>query len=179
MQARYRVAQENAVEHERLQQDLQIAQEIQSAILPQFVPDVRASKSRAFTARPAKSGGDYYDFLDAGDGLTGVVVADVAGKGVSGSLVMGMLRTALRMETHRNDNAGDVLARLNQFMAADLRKGMFVTMLYVVLDTRHRVVSYASAGHTPMVCTVPKATRRSACRRAACRSVCRDRMPRP
>ena len=44
-----------------------------------------------------------------------------------------------------------MLARLNQFMAADLRKGMFVTMLYVVLDTRHRVVSYASAGHTPMI----------------------------
>lgn len=151
VQARYRTAHESAVEHEALQQDLQIAQEIQAAILPQFVPDVPGFEMARLYRPAGQVGGDYYDFLDAGDGLTGVVVADVAGKGVSGSLVMGMLRTALRMETHRNDNAGDVLARLNQFMAADLRKGMFVTMLYVVLDTRHRVVSYASAGHTPMI----------------------------
>ena len=81
-----------------LQQDLQIAQEIQSAILPQFVPDVQGFEIARLYRPAGQVGGDYYDFLDAGDGLTGVVVADVAGKGVSGSLVMGMLRTALRME---------------------------------------------------------------------------------
>jgi sigma-B regulation protein RsbU (phosphoserine phosphatase) len=55
------------------------------------------------------------------------------------------------METRSNTHAGDVLARLHAFISADMRKGMFVTMLYVVLDERNRVISYASAGHTPML----------------------------
>ncbi len=151
MNARYKAARETAADHERLQQDLQVAREIQTAILPQHVPDIAGYEIGRLYRPAGEVGGDYYDFLDVGDGLTGVVVADVAGKGVPGSLVMGMLRTALRLETRRNASAGDVLSRLHQFLAADMRKGMFVTMLYVVLDTRHRVVSYASAGHTPMV----------------------------
>ena len=151
MQARYRVAADSAAEHEQFQHELRLARDIQAAILPQAVPEIPGYEI-ARLYRPASDvGGDYYDFLDAGAGLTGVAIADVAGKGVPGSLVMGMIRTALRMETRRNADAGDVLARLHQFLAADMRNGMFVTMLYVVLDTRHRVVSYASAGHPPMM----------------------------
>jgi anti-anti-sigma factor len=151
MHARYKAAAESAAEHERLQEEMRLARDIQAAILPQSVPDIPGYEI-ARLYRPAQSvGGDYYDFLDAGAGLTGVVVADVAGKGVPGSLVMSMIRTALRMETRRNAHAGDVLARLHQFLSADMRKGMFATMLYVVLDSRHRVLSYASAGHTPMI----------------------------
>jgi anti-anti-sigma factor len=149
--ARYRAAAENAAEHERLQEEMRLAREIQAAILPQELPTIPGYELARLYRPAAQVGGDYYDFLDAGAGLTGVVVADVAGKGVPGSMVMGMIRTALRMETRRNAHARDVLARLHQFLAADMRNGMFVTMLYVVLDTRHRVVSYASAGHTPMI----------------------------
>jgi len=149
--ARYRAAAETAAEHERLQQEMRLARDIQAAILPQELPNIPGYEIARLYRPAAEVGGDYYDFLDAGAGLTGVVVADVAGKGVPGSMVMGMIRTALRMETRRNAHAGDVLARLHQFLAADMRNGMFVTMLYVVLDTRHRVVSYASAGHTPMI----------------------------
>ena len=149
--ARYRNAERSAAEHARLQEEMQLAREIQSSILPRSVPEIPGFEI-ARVYRPAQEvGGDYYDFLDAGPGLTGVVVADVAGKGVPGSIVMSMVRTALRMETRSNAHAGDVLARLHAFVSPDLRRGMFVTMLYLVLDSRNRVVSYASAGHTPML----------------------------
>lgn len=151
MSARYQAAQASMQEHERLQKDVQVASEIQSSILPQTLPEI-PGYDIARLYQPAQAiGGDYYDFLDAGHGRTGIVVADVAGKGVSASLVMTMLRTALRMEARGNGNAGDVLARMHEFLSADMRKGMFVTMFYVVLDARQRVVSYASAGHTPMI----------------------------
>jgi len=79
------------------------------------------------------------------------VVADVSGKGVPGSLVMTMIRTALRMEARGNRSASDVMAKMNTFVTEDIKKGMFVTMFYVVLDSVNRVVTYASAGHNPMI----------------------------
>jgi transposase len=81
----------------------------------------------------------------------GVVVADVSGKGVPGSLVMTMIRTALRMEARGNRSASDVMAKMNSFVTEDMKKGMFVTMFYVVLDSVNRAVTYASAGHNPMI----------------------------
>jgi anti-anti-sigma factor len=151
VRARMLTAESNAEEHENLQQDLQLAREIQSTLLPQAPPRLEGYELGRWYVPAGEVGGDYYDFLDVNEHMTGVVVADVSGKGVPGSLVMGMLRTALRMEARGNTNAGDVLARMNAFLAGDMRKGMFVTMFYVILDSRSRVVSYASAGHNPMV----------------------------
>ena len=151
MNSRYRAASENAAEHARLQEEMQTAREIQASILPHALPAIPGFEIARLYRPAAEVGGDYYDFLPVGEGLTGVVVADVAGKGVPASLVMSMVRTALRMETRDNASAGDVLARLHAFVSADMRKGMFVTMLYAVLDSRNRVVSYASAGHTPLL----------------------------
>jgi transposase len=62
-----------------------------------------------------------------------------------------MIRTALRMEARGNRSAKDVVARMNSFVTDDMKKGMFVTIFYVVLDSRHRVISFASAGHNPMI----------------------------
>jgi transposase len=64
---------------------------------------------------------------------------------------MTMIRTALRMEARGNRSASDVMARMNTFVTEDMKKGMFVTMFYVVLDSVNRVVTYASAGHNPMI----------------------------
>ncbi|MCD4693371.1 MAG: serine/threonine-protein phosphatase, partial [Calditrichales bacterium] len=67
------------------------------------------------------------------------------------SLIMTMIRTALRLESRGNKNPGDVLARVNRFVVDDMRRGMFVTMFYIILDSRNRIIHYASAGHNPMM----------------------------
>ena len=64
---------------------------------------------------------------------------------------MTMIRTALRLEARGNKNPGDVLARVNDFVVDDMKKGMFVTMFYIILDSRNRTIHYASAGHNPMI----------------------------
>jgi hypothetical protein len=64
---------------------------------------------------------------------------------------MTMIRTALRLESRGNKNPADVLAKVNRFVTDDMKRGMFVTMFYMILDSRNRVIHYASAGHNPMV----------------------------
>jgi hypothetical protein len=96
-------------------------------------------------------GGDLFDFVEVDTDTIGICVADVAGKGVPGSLIMTMIRTALRLEARGNKNPADVLAKVNRFVTDDMKRGMFVTMFYLVLDSRNRIIHYASAGHNPMI----------------------------
>ncbi|MGE5175544.1 MAG: SpoIIE family protein phosphatase [Hyphomicrobiales bacterium] len=149
--AKFRAAQGNLVEQERIQREMQVAQEIQQTLLPRTVPELEGFEI-GYLYRAAKEvGGDYFDFIAVDDRTVGVVVADVSGKGVPGSLVMTMIRTALRMEARGNRSASDVMSKMNSFVTEDMRKGMFVTMFYVVLDSVNRAVTYASAGHNPMI----------------------------
>ena len=64
---------------------------------------------------------------------------------------MTMIRTALRMEARGNHSAAEVMARMNDFVTEDMKKGMFVTIFYSILDSKNRIISYASAGHNPMI----------------------------
>ncbi|MGE5178287.1 MAG: SpoIIE family protein phosphatase [Bacteroidota bacterium] len=149
--AKFRAAQGNLMEQERMQREMQVAQEIQQTLLPRAVPELEGFEL-GYLYRAAKEvGGDYFDFIAVDERTVGVVVADVSGKGVPGSLVMTMIRTALRMEARGNRSASDVMSKMNAFVTEDMKKGMFVTMFYVVLDSVNRAVTYASAGHNPMI----------------------------
>jgi anti-anti-sigma factor len=149
--AKFREAQKNVVEQERLQKEMQVAQEIQHTLLPKRVPEVGGYDIASYYKAAKEVGGDYYDFVRVDDDTLGVVVADVSGKGVPGSLVMTMIRTALRMEARGNYSAAEVMARMNDFVTEDMKKGMFVTIFYAILDSKNRIISYASAGHNPMI----------------------------
>ena len=149
--AKFRVAQKNVVEQERLQKEMQVAQEIQHSLLPRIVPKISGYDIASFYRAAKEVGGDYYDFVNVDEDAIGVVVADVSGKGVPGSLVMTMIRTALRMEARGNHSAAEVMAKMNDFVTEDMKKGMFVTIFYVILDSKNRIISYSSAGHNPMV----------------------------
>jgi serine phosphatase RsbU (regulator of sigma subunit)/anti-sigma regulatory factor (Ser/Thr protein kinase)/transposase len=149
--AKFRQAQSHVVEKERLQKEMQVAREIQETLLPKRYPEVSGYDIAAFYKAAMEVGGDYYDFVVVDDDTIGVVVADVSGKGVPGSLVMTMIRTALRMEARGNYSASDVMTRMNAFVTDDMRKGMFITLFYVILDSHTRVISYSSAGHNPML----------------------------
>ncbi|MBN2072187.1 MAG: anti-sigma factor antagonist [Candidatus Krumholzibacteriota bacterium] len=149
--AKFREAQESVVEQERMQKEMQVAQEIQHSLLPGKVPEIKGYDIASLYRAAKEVGGDYYDFVKVGEDSLGVVVADVSGKGVPGSLVMTMIRTALRMEARGNYSAAEVMSRMNAFVTEDMKKGMFVTIFYVILDSKNRIISYASAGHNPMI----------------------------
>jgi sigma-B regulation protein RsbU (phosphoserine phosphatase) len=64
---------------------------------------------------------------------------------------MTMIRTALRLESRENYSPTDVLSKVNQFVADDVKKGMFITIFFITLDSEKRTISFASAGHNPMI----------------------------
>jgi serine phosphatase RsbU (regulator of sigma subunit)/anti-sigma regulatory factor (Ser/Thr protein kinase)/transposase len=151
MTVRIQESQKSMTEQERMRKEMQVAQEIQHTLLPEEFPQIEGYEIGA-TYRAAKEvGGDYYDFFWVDPTTLGIVVADVSGKGVPGSMVMTMIRTALRLEARGNKTANDVLGRVNHHMVADMKKGMFVTMFYIILDSRNRSINFASAGHNPMI----------------------------
>ncbi len=151
MAYKFRKAQGSLVEKERLQQEVMVAQEIQHMLLPRSFPNVEGFDLASFYRAAKEVGGDYFDFVWVDPDTLGLVVADVSGKGVPGSLVMTMIRTALRLEARGNRSASDVLSKVNNFVSDDIKKGMFVTMFYIILDSRTRKITFASAGHNPLI----------------------------
>lgn len=148
---KFKKAQVNVVEQERLQKEMQVAQEIQHALLPRKFPDVEGYDIATIYRAAKDVGGDYFDFVRIDENAMGIIVADVSGKGVPGSLVMTMIRTALRLESMGNLSPTDILSRVNRFVADDVKKGMFITIFFITLDSKNRSISYASAGHNPMI----------------------------
>ncbi|NOX87445.1 MAG: SpoIIE family protein phosphatase [Calditrichaeota bacterium] len=151
MTSKFREAQVTLVEQEKLQKELQVAQEIQQMLLPSDFPKVEGYDIASYYEAAKEVGGDLFDFVEVDVDTIGICVADVSGKGVPGSMIMTMIRTALRLEARGNKNPADVLARVNEFVVDDMKRGMFVTMFYVVLDSRNREIHFASAGHNPMI----------------------------
>jgi len=151
MTQRFNEAQKNLLEQERIQQEMQVAQEIQHTLLPRELPQIEGYDVSSLYRSAKEVGGDYFDFVWVDDNILGIAVADVSGKGIPGSLVMTMIRTALRLEARGNHSAADVMDKVNSFVTRDMKKGMFVTMFYIILNSRRRVINYSSAGHNPMI----------------------------
>ncbi|MBI4565481.1 MAG: SpoIIE family protein phosphatase [Planctomycetes bacterium] len=148
-----RVARQQELEKRALEHELDIAGEIQANLIPKKKLSLPDYDIDAYY-RPSKEvGGDYYDFIDIDRSHFGVVVADVSGKGVPGSLVMAMARALIRMEAERSANLSpaDTLVRVNRMLARDIKKGMFVTVMYVIMDPSTHQVRLSSAGHNPMI----------------------------
>jgi serine phosphatase RsbU (regulator of sigma subunit) len=148
-----RTAQLQELQARALDHELGIASEIQTNLVPKTMLKVRGYDVGAYY-RPSKEvGGDYYDFIEIDENRAGLIVADVSGKGVPGSLIMAMARTLIRMEAERNRNpsTADTLARANQMLARDIKKGMFVTAIYGILDRTNHQIRVSSAGHNPMI----------------------------
>jgi serine phosphatase RsbU (regulator of sigma subunit)/anti-sigma regulatory factor (Ser/Thr protein kinase) len=141
----------NIVEREILHKEIQMAEEIQRALIPTAHPTVPGFDIGTIYKAARMVGGDLFDFVWIDEVTFGVTVADVSGKGVPGSLVMSMVRTALKLEARGNRSARDILIRVNDFIADHIKRGMFVTILLAVIDTRTGKINFASAGHNPII----------------------------
>jgi anti-sigma regulatory factor (Ser/Thr protein kinase)/HAMP domain-containing protein len=151
MAGKFKGAQESLIETERMQKEIAVAKEIQHTLLPKEMPETQGFDIASLYRSAKEVGGDYYDVMKVGQNLIGVVVADVSGKGVPGSLIMTITRTVMRLTAIQNKSAKSVLTKVNNFVKEDMKKGMFVTAFYLVLDSVTREINFASAGHDPMI----------------------------
>ena len=136
-----------AAERERYEQELKVAQLIQQQFLPRELPKLPEWQIAAYYGPARVVGGDFYDFIDLGEGRIGVVVGDVTDKGVPAALVMARTHSILRAEAPRLIEPGLVLARANELLAPEMPARMFVTCLYGVLEPESGRFVFANAGH--------------------------------
>ena len=94
--------------------------------------------------------GDFYDFIDL-EGNLGLVVGDVVGKGVAASLMMASVRASLRAYAQDLYDLDEVIARVNERLAADTLDSEFATLWYGVLDPNTLRLTYCNAGHDPPI----------------------------
>ena len=98
-----------------------------------------------------ETGGDYFDFIDAPNGVLYVAIGDVSGHGFDAALIMALTRAYMRSFATLGMDVGEVLGRVNRAIVGDLEANRYVTMLLVRLDVEAGTVTYASAGHIPGV----------------------------
>jgi sigma-B regulation protein RsbU (phosphoserine phosphatase) len=96
-----------------------------------------------------ETGGDYFDFIDAPNGVLYVAIGDVSGHGFDAALIMALTRAYMRSFATLGMDVGEVLGRVNRAIVGDLEENRYVTMLLVRIDIEAGTVTYASAGHIP------------------------------
>src|SRR6266849_7757243 len=140
-----------AAEKKRLEEELRIAHEIQMSLLPQG-PLMMPGLSVTALCVPAREvGGDYYDFLPLDDHRVGVLIADVSGKGTSAALYMAELKGLMLSLSRIHRSPRELLINANRIIAEHLDARSFITMTYGVIDLHARTMTYARAGHTPLI----------------------------
>lgn len=135
------------LEKKQLDLDLSIARGIQQMLLPRVMPQVNGLDLDARYTPAQQIGGDLYDLFPLSEHRLGVAVADVSGKGISASLLMAICRTNLRQIATRYTSPGRVLTELNRVLKEDIESGLYVTMIYAVIDTAANTITFARAGH--------------------------------
>lgn len=135
----------------RVQRELEIAAQIQQSLVPRDFPSRTDWAVHGMCVNALEAGGDFFDVLEVPGGVM-LVIADVMGKGVPAALLAVVLRTAVRAHVALAATPGELLNRVSVQIAPDLeRLGMFITTQVVFLGTNSRAVTYASAGHCPMI----------------------------
>jgi PAS domain S-box-containing protein len=134
---------------ERDRTELHVAAEIQRSFIPKTTPDIANFEVAAVTIPAMEVGGDFYDFIALPHGHHGLVIADVAGKSIPAALFMALSRMIIRASAAQQSLATEVLRNANNMIASDATAGMFVTLLFGILDGEALTLKYANAGHPP------------------------------
>ena len=142
---------QQAAEKKRLEEELRIAHEIQMSLLPQGPLEMPGLSVSALCVPAREVGGDYYDFLPLADERVGVLIADVSGKGTSAALYMAELKGLILSLSRIHSSPRELLIDANLIIREHLDARSFITVTYAIIDMRMRTMTYARAGHTPLI----------------------------
>ena len=147
------------IEHARLSEieateramakELEQAAHIQMGLLPSKSPNVPGMDIAADTLPCRTVGGDYYDYLPFPDGRIGVLIGDVAGKGMPASLLMSSLQARVKVLFEDGDDLAQKITRLNKTTSASCPDNRFITFFLTIVDPATGELVYTNAGHNP------------------------------
>ena len=140
-----------SIEKERLEKELDVAREMQKKILPDTLPNLNGYEVAAVFIPAFEVGGDYYDFFTLPNGMTGFVIADVSGKGISAAFVMAELKGILESFSTVKFTPKEILVEANNVLKKILDRRVFITAVFGIMDPATGEVTIARAGHCPVL----------------------------
>ncbi|MFH1995496.1 MAG: CHASE2 domain-containing protein [Candidatus Omnitrophota bacterium] len=134
-----------------LERELDIARTIQESFLPKALPQSEGLEVTARMTAHHHVGGDLYDGIDLGDGKIGIMLGDVSGKGVPAALFMAKVTSEFRLLLAGEKRPSKLLTKLNRQLCEESSSSLFVTLCYLIIDTKEGTINLASGGHMPPV----------------------------
>lgn len=141
------IMRQEMVQAERMEREILLARQIQETFLPDTLPQLDRWELDLRWETAREIGGDFYDIFKLGDNRVGLVIADVADKGLPAALYMTVTRTLIRASSANSPSPAEVLQEVNRLLLNDSSESMFVTVVYAVLDLTSGELVYANAGH--------------------------------
>ncbi len=139
-----------SLDREQMSRELKKARQVQESLLPENPPELPGWDFSVLLEPAHETSGDFYDFLVLPDGSLGMVIADVTDKGTSAALFMALGRSLWRTFAINHPVQPDkTIEETNQRIVADTHGGLFITLLYGILDPANGDFTYCSAGHLP------------------------------
>ncbi len=149
VEQRRRLTETVRLQRDEMAKDIALAAQVQRRMLPQFAPVYAGLELAARMQSARVVAGDYYDFMELEDGNLGLVVADVAGKGVQAGLLAPTLKATLWLEAPRARQSQEVVTDLNRLLYDLTEEARYVTLFYGILNPRTQALRYTNAGHLP------------------------------
>ena len=138
-----------SLEKERIEKELNLAAAIQQKIIPKELPTIDGYELAGINIPSREVGGDYYDCIDLGDGKFALIIADVAGKGISAALLVNTLNAALYSYLAFNLLLPELVDKLNKLIFKSSPPDKYITFLIVVLNSKTGEFEVVNAGHNP------------------------------
>lgn len=148
VEAQRRASEERLESERRSAQELEIARQVQARFFPQTLPPIRSMEYAGICLQARQVGGDYYDFLDLGQGRFGLVVGDISGKGIAAALLMANLQANLRSQcVIAWDNPRGLLRSVNRMFYENTTENAYATLFFAEYDEAMHRLRYVNCGH--------------------------------
>lgn len=141
----------SSFERERMEQELQIAREVQMRLLPQELPCFHDLQIDTLTITAYEVGGDYYDFYTHEDSNLGLIIGDVSGKGTSAAFYMAETKGIIQSLAQNYRSPKDILIHTNKILFRSMEKKSFISLLAANIDFQKKRIRFARAGHCPIL----------------------------
>ncbi|MBA2380183.1 MAG: SpoIIE family protein phosphatase [Blastocatellia bacterium] len=142
---------EERMERERMERELELASEIQQRFQPSVMPQIPGYELQGVSFSCYEIGGDYYDFIERGNGKIIIALGDVSGKGTSAALLMSSLHAAVHGQISAKSSLHETVCSVNRYLSENTPANRFVTLFIGELDTATGKLSFINGGHNPPV----------------------------
>jgi len=142
---------EDAFQNERYKEELKIAKMVQKSLLPEKLETNGKLDIVAFSQSADEVGGDYYDAIKLNEDQVALIIADVSGKGTTAAFHMSQMKGIFHSLARQQLDPREFMIKANQALAYCLERGSFISAIYFIVDTHHQKITYARAGHCPIL----------------------------